>query len=101
MLPLDVIELLRPGYLVAVLLTLVVSQLCYAFLPYRRRRYLLVLLLAAIGMLLGEIWGALGLPALQLGDANLVPGLPLAVVLQLLADRLWPHRAAVAGRSRQ
>ncbi len=101
MLPLDVSDLLRPGYLLVVLLILAVSQLCYALLPYRRRRYLLVLLLATVGMLLGQIWAALGLPALQLGDANLVPGLPLAVVLQLLEDRLLPRRARSAPGPRQ
>ncbi|MGH7910812.1 MAG: hypothetical protein ACREQM_05830 [Candidatus Dormibacteraceae bacterium] len=101
MLPPDVAELLRPGYLLVVLLILVVSQLCYALLPYRRRRYLLVLLLSAVGMLLGEIWALLGLPALQLGDANLVPGIPLALLFQLLQDRLWPGRAAERARPRQ
>lgn len=98
MLPLDVTGLFRPGYLLVILLILAVSQLCYAFLPYRRRRYLLVLLLAAVGMLLGQVWSALGLPAVGLGDANLVPGLPLAVLLQVLEDRLLSRRAhSVAG----
>lgn len=101
MLPLDVTELLRPGYLLVVLLILAVSGVCYAFLPYRRRRYLLVLLLAAVGMLLGQIWSAAGLPALGLGDANLLPGLPLAVVLQVFVDRLQPRRARSASGPRQ
>lgn len=97
----DVAGLIRPGYLLVVLLILAVSQLCYAFLPYRRRRYLLVLLLAAVGMLAGEIWSALGLPGFTLGDANLVPGLPLAVVLQVFQDRLFPRRARSAPGPRQ
>lgn len=98
---LDVTGLLRPGYLLAILLTLAVAGLCYAILPYRRRRFLLVLLLAAIGMLLGEIWAALGLPSLNLGDANLVPGIPLAVLLQVFQDRLQPRRAHAAPGPRQ
>jgi hypothetical protein len=97
----DVSALLRPGYLLVILLILAVSTLCYAFLPYRRRRFLLILLLAAVGMLLGEIWAALGLPALNLGDTNLVPGIPLAVLLQLLEDRLQPRRARSAPGPRQ
>ncbi len=97
----DVGGLLRPGYLLVILLILAVSALCYAFLPYRRRRFLLILLLAAVGMLLGEIWAALGLPALNLGDANLIPGIPLAVLLQLLEDRLQPRRARSAPGPRQ
>ena len=101
MLPLDVTALLRPGYLLAVLLILAVSGVCYAFLPYRRRRYPLVLLLATVGMLLGQIWSALGLPAVGLGDANLVPGLPLAFVLQVFQDRLQPRRARSAPGPRQ
>lgn len=101
MLPLDVTGLFRPGYLLVVLLILAISQLCYAFLPYRRRRYLLVLLLATVGMLLGQIWSALGFPAVGLGDANLVPGIPLAVLLQLFEDRLQPHRARSAPGPRQ
>lgn len=97
----DVTGLLRPGYLLVVLLILVISQLCYVLLPYRRRRYLLVLLLAAVGMLLGEAWSALGLPGLTLGDANLIPGLPLAVVLQVFQDRLFPRRAGSTPGPRQ
>lgn len=98
---LDVTGLLRPGYLLVVLLILAVSALCYAFLPYRRRRFLLILLLAAVGMLLGETWAALGLPSLNLGDANLVPGIPLALVLQVFVDRLQPRRARATPGPRQ
>ena len=101
MLPPYVTELLRPGYLLVVLLILAVSGVCYAVLPYRRRRFPLVLLLATVGMLVGQIWSALGFPALQLGDANLVPGIPLAVVLQVFEDRLLPRRARSASGPRQ
>ncbi len=97
----NVTGLLRPGFLLVVLLILAVSTLCYAILPYRRRRYLLVLLLAAVGMLLGQSWAALGFPALNLGDANLVPGIPLAFLLQVFVDRLQPRRARSAPGPRQ
>jgi len=97
----NVTGLIRPGYLLVVLLILAVSGVCYAILPYRRRRFLLVLLLATIGMLLGEVWAALGFPGFSLGDANLVPGLPLAVLLQVFQDRLQPRRAHSAPGPRQ
>jgi hypothetical protein len=97
----NVTGLLGPGYLLVVLLILAVSALCYAVLPYRRRRFLLVLLLATIGMLAGEVWAALGFPAINLGDANLVPGIPLAVLLQVFQDRLQPRRVRSAPGPRQ
>ncbi|MFZ0217118.1 MAG: hypothetical protein WAM30_14400 [Candidatus Dormiibacterota bacterium] len=86
--PLHVLQLIRPGYLLCVLVVLAASQILFAFWPYRRRRYLSVLLLTALGVLLGQIWAVLGLPALQLGDANLLPSLVFVVVLQPLADHL-------------
>jgi hypothetical protein len=73
---------------IGVLLVLVLSQLFYAFWPYARRSYLPALLLTAVGVLLGQGWDALGLPALRLGQANLVPAVPFAMALQPLADRL-------------
>ena len=73
----------------AALLVLVVSQLLYAFAPYRRRRdYWLVLILTAIGFGLGQLWDFVGLPARRLGEANVLPALIFALALQLLADRL-------------
>jgi hypothetical protein len=81
---------------VAALLVLIVSQLLYAFAPYRRPRdYLLVLILTAAGFAAGQLWDFLGLPALRLGEANLIPALVFALLLQLLADRLprpWRRR---------
>ena len=85
-----------PGVIVAALLILIVSQLLYAFAPYRRRDYLLVLALAAVGFGLGQLWDFLGLPALRLGEANVLPALVFALALQLLADRLprpWSKRS--------
>lgn len=74
-----------PGLIVAVLLILIVSQLCFAFLPYRRRAYLPILLMTALGFGLGQLWDFIGLPSLRLGQANLLPGLIFALLLQPLA----------------
>ena len=74
-----------PGLIVAVLLTLIVSQLCYAFLPYRRRAYIPILVMTGIGFGLGQLWDFLGLPSLRLGQADLLPGLLFALLLQPLA----------------
>ena len=85
-----------PGLIVAVLLILIVSQLLYAFAPYRRRDYLLVLVLTAVGFGLGQFWDFLGLPAWRLGEANVLPAVVFAGLLQLLADRLprpWSKRS--------
>ena len=81
-------NLIPPGVVVGLLLVLVLSQLFYAFWPYARRSYLPALLLTSAGVLLGQGWDALGLPALRLGEANLVPAVLFAVALQPLADRL-------------
>ncbi|HSS60040.1 MAG TPA: hypothetical protein VLK30_01130 [Candidatus Limnocylindrales bacterium] len=78
-------QLIPPGLIVAVLLVLIVSQLCYAFLPYRRRAYIPILVVTAIGFGLGQLWDFLGLPALRLGQANLLPALVFALLLQPLA----------------
>jgi hypothetical protein len=77
-----------PGVVIALLLVLALSQLFYAFWPYARRSYLASLLLTAAGVLMGQGWDALGLPALRLGQANLLPAALFAVALQPLADRL-------------
>jgi hypothetical protein len=78
-------KLIPPGLIVVVLLVLIVSQLCYAFLPYRRRAYLPILLVTAAGFGLGQTWDFLGLPSLRLGQANLLPALVFALLLQPLA----------------
>ncbi len=69
----------------AVLLVLIVSQLCFALLPYRRRAYVPALLMTALGFALGQLWDILGLPSLRLGQANLLPALVFALLLQPLA----------------
>ena len=88
-----------PGLIVSVLLVLIVSQLCYAFLPYRRRAYIPILLMTAIGFGLGQLWDFLGLPSWRLGEANLLPALAFALVLQPLARFVpRPRRESKAAR---
>ena len=74
-----------PGLIVAILLVLITSQLCFAFLPFRKRGYIPILVLTALGYALGQGWDFLGLPSLRLGQANLVPALAFALLLQPLA----------------
>ncbi len=80
-----------PGLVVAVLLVLIVTQLCYAFLPYRRRAFVPILVMTAIGFGLGQLWDFFGLPSVRLGQADLLPGLVFALLLQPLA-RFVPRR---------
>ena len=79
---------LPPALILDLLMILIVSQLLYAFFPYRRRAYLPVLLLTALGVALGQLWDYLGLPGYRFGSANLVPALLFVLVLQPLAQRL-------------
>ena len=74
-----------PGLVVAVLAILILSQAFYAFLPYRKRAYLPILVTTAAGFALGQLWDFLGLPSLRMGQANVVPAIPFAVLLQPLA----------------
>ena len=78
-------KLIPPGLIVAVLLVLIVSQVCFALLPYRRRAYPPILLMTAIGFALGQTWDFLGLPSARLGQANVLPALVFALLLQPLA----------------
>ena len=77
-----------PALVIDVLLVLLVAQLCYVFVPYRRRAFLPILALAAVGIGLGQLWDLLGIPDVRLGSANLLPGLLFAVALQPLASGL-------------
>ena len=79
------LKLIPPGLIVAVLAVLILSQLCFAFLPYRRRAYLPILVMTAIGFGLGQLWDFLGLPSARLGQANLLPAAAFALLLQPLA----------------
>lgn len=81
---------MRPVFLLAPLLTLILSQLFYAFLPYSRRNYPLILLLTGAGVGLGQLWQAGEIPSLHLGELNLAPAVIFALVLQPLAARLPP-----------
>jgi hypothetical protein len=81
----QLLKLVPPGLVVAVLLVLIVSQLFYAFLRYRRRAYLPILLMTAVGFGLGRLWDYLGLPSARMGQANILPALIFALLLQPLA----------------
>jgi hypothetical protein len=79
------LKLVPPGLVVSVLAVLIVSQLFYAFLRYRRRAYVPILLLTAAGFALGQLWDYLGLPSARMGQANILPALVFALLLQSLA----------------
>jgi hypothetical protein len=79
------LKLVPPGLVVAMLAVLIFSQLFYALLPYRRRAYVPILVMTAAGFALGQLWDFLGLPSLRLGQANMVPAIPFALLLQPLA----------------
>jgi hypothetical protein len=79
------LKLVPPGLVVAILAVLILSQLFYAFLPYRRRAYIPILVMTAVGFALGQLWDYLGLPAIRLGQADILPSIVFALVLQPLA----------------
>jgi len=72
-------------------MALIASQVFYALLPYSKRNYLSILLLSAIGFALGQAWQFLQLPAIHLGEGNVLPGLLFALLLQPLAARVPIH----------
>ncbi|MDQ2923513.1 MAG: hypothetical protein M3Q90_04395 [Candidatus Dormibacteraeota bacterium] len=78
-------NLIPPGLIVAVLVALILSQVFFAFLRYRQRAYLPILLMTAIGSALGQLWDYIGLPSLRLGQANMLPAAVFALLLQPLA----------------
>jgi ABC-type uncharacterized transport system permease subunit len=82
---LSLVKLIPPGLIVAALAVLIVSQLFFAFLPYRRRSYVPVLLMTVIGFVLGALWDFIGLPSFRLGQADLLPAILFALLLQPLA----------------
>ena len=81
----QLLVLIPPGLVVAVLSVLILSQLFYAVLPYRRRAYVPALFLTALGFGLGQLWDYAGLPSLRLGQANMLPAIVFGLVLQPLA----------------
>jgi hypothetical protein len=82
---LALISLIPPGLIVAVLAVLIFSLAFYALLPYRRRAYVPILAVTAAGFALGQLWDFLGLPSLRLGQANMLPAVAFALLLQPLA----------------
>ena len=81
----DLLKLVPPGLVVALLAILILSQVFYAALPYRKRAYVPILVTTAAGFVLGQLWDYLGLPSLRLGQANMVPAIAFALLLQPLA----------------
>ena len=81
----DLLKLVPPGLIVAVLAILILSQVFYAALPYRKRAYVPILVTTIAGFVLGQLWDYLGLPSLRLGQANMVPAIAFALLLQPLA----------------
>lgn len=77
-----------PGAVLYVLLVLITAQLTFAFWPSRRRSFWPILAAAALGYGAGQLWDYVGLPAVRLGQANLLPGLLFAAGLELLLPRL-------------
>jgi hypothetical protein len=82
---LALLSFIPPGLIVAVLAILIFSLVFYAALPYRRRAYVPILVVTAAGFALGQLWDFLGLPSLRLGQANMIPAIAFALLLQPLA----------------
>src|SRR5438270_6447837 len=78
-------RLLPPGLVLVAVFTIVAACVFYAALPYRRRAFIPILVMTALGFALGQGWDFVGLPALRFGQANVLPGLLFALTLQLLA----------------
>jgi hypothetical protein len=82
---LTLLKVIPPGLIVAALGVLIVSQLFFALLPYRRRAYLPILLMTALGFGLGALWDFVGLPSVRLGQADVLPAVLFALLLQPVA----------------
>jgi hypothetical protein len=82
---LALLKLIPPGVIVAIFAVLILSLIFYALLPYRSRAYVPILVVTALGFGLGQLWDFLGLPSLRLGQANMVPAIPFALLLQPVA----------------
>ena len=82
---LDPLRLIPPGVIVWVLLVLIVSQLLFAFVPYRRRSYLPILLMTGGRLRTGPALGFHRAAVDQAGQANLLPALAFALLLQPVA----------------
>jgi hypothetical protein len=87
----NVLKLVPPGIVLAVLFVLILSAAFYAVLPYRKRAYVPILVVTALGYALGQGWDYIGLPSLRLGQANVLPAFIFALGAQPLA-RFVPRR---------
>ena len=85
------LKVIPPGLVLAVLFVLIASAVFYAALPYRKRAYVPILVMTALGFTLGQVWDYIGLPSLRVGQANLLPAAAFALALQPLA-RFVPRR---------
>jgi len=88
--PKEVLSFIPPGLVLLAVFTVVAASVFYAALPYRRRAFIPILVMTALGFALGQGWDFVGLPALRFGQANVLPGLLFALALQPLA-RLVPR----------
>ena len=79
------LKLIPPGIVPAVFFVLILSAVFYAALPYRRRSYVPILVMTALGCALGQGWDYIGLPGLRLGQANVLPAFVFALAFQPLA----------------
>jgi hypothetical protein len=77
-----------PGLLLGVALVLVLAQVFHVAWHSPLRRYRVVLLLTAAGVLAGQLWETLGLPGLRAGEVDLLPAALFAAALQSLARRV-------------
>jgi hypothetical protein len=77
-----------PALLLAVPFTLLLAQLLHALWHSGRCRYRAVLLLTVAGVALGQVWDVIGLPALRLGQLDMLPAILFASGLQVFGRRL-------------
>jgi hypothetical protein len=77
-----VVKLIPPGLILDVLFVLILSAAFYAVLPYRKRAYVPILVVTALGFALGQGWDYVGLPSLRIGQANVLPAAAFALLLQ-------------------
>jgi len=77
-----------PALLLAVPFTLLLAQLLHALWHSGRCRYRAVLLLTVAGVALGQVWDVVGLPALRLGQLDMLPAILFASGLQVFGRRL-------------
>jgi hypothetical protein len=77
-----------PALVLGPVFVLLLAQVLHALSPGGRRRYPAVLALTVAGVLLGQLWDVLGLPAARVGQLDLLPAVLFATALQPLGGRL-------------